>query len=120
MIAIIFFWFGLSVAVGILAVRYNRSAGWFLSALVFSPLLAGVWLLAMGPKAPKPQTAAPYWLEDGRIVEDGRVVEANKSKGGLHPLAWVGLVFCGVMIWVAYSTDHNHKPAPLQTTQQHH
>jgi hypothetical protein len=118
MIAMIFFWFGLSVAVGMRATRYERSAGWFVTALVFSPLLAGAWLLALGPKAPKPQAAAPYRLEDGRIVEDGRVVDANKSKGGLHPLAWVGLVFCAVMIWIAYSTDHSHKPAPLQTTQR--
>ena len=39
MIVIIFFWFGLSVAVGMWATRYDRSAGWFLTALVIARVM---------------------------------------------------------------------------------
>jgi hypothetical protein len=66
MITLIIAWVGLSVAVGILAERYQRSAGWFLTALVVSPLIAGAWLLAIGPQQKRGRA---YRLEDGRIVD---------------------------------------------------
>ncbi|MBN9021507.1 MAG: hypothetical protein J0H08_05320 [Rhizobiales bacterium] len=48
---VVAFWIGLSIAVGILAGRYGRySGGWFLLAIVISPIIAGIILLATGPK----------------------------------------------------------------------
>jgi hypothetical protein len=47
-------WLGLSIAVGVLAGRYRRSeGGWFLLALVISPVIAGALLLASGARPPK-------------------------------------------------------------------
>lgn len=46
---IVFFWFMFSVAIAILANRYNRNAiVWFLISFALSPLLAVVFLLALG------------------------------------------------------------------------
>jgi hypothetical protein len=40
----------LSVAVAILAGRYNRSAGaWFVLSVLFSPIIGFAFVLAMGP-----------------------------------------------------------------------
>ena len=45
-------WFGLAVCIGALASRRERSGfGWFVLALVISPVLAGVLLLLMGEGA---------------------------------------------------------------------
>jgi hypothetical protein len=47
------FWVVGVIAVGLLAGRYGRSGGWWgLAALIFSPLVAGVLLLAMGKAEP--------------------------------------------------------------------
>lgn len=44
-----FLWFGLAVAVGVLAAKWGRSGfGWFLLACFISPLLAGIFLLIAG------------------------------------------------------------------------
>jgi hypothetical protein len=49
-IAAVYFWLALSVAVGILASRYQREGVlWFLIALVLSPLVGAALLLAAGP-----------------------------------------------------------------------
>lgn len=54
-------WFGLALVVGIYAARRGRSGtGWFLLAVLVSPLIAGLLCLALGPKstetAPSPDT----------------------------------------------------------------
>lgn len=47
-----FIWFGLALVVGIYAARRGRSGtGWFLLAVLISPLIAGLLCLALGPKA---------------------------------------------------------------------
>jgi hypothetical protein len=52
-IAFAFFWSMLCLAVGALAERYNRlGIGWFLFAWVLSPLLAMIFLLALGKAEP--------------------------------------------------------------------
>lgn len=46
-------WFALAFLVGIAAGRVNRSSGgWALLALIISPLLAGLALALVGPRAP--------------------------------------------------------------------
>lgn len=57
--AFVFLWIGLAVAVGVLASRYDRSVvGWVALAIVFSPLIAGVILLAAGSRRPVAVAAA--------------------------------------------------------------
>ena len=47
--ALIYFWVGLCIAVGIFAHRYNRSGfGWFVISMLLSPLLGFVFVLALG------------------------------------------------------------------------
>lgn len=47
--AFLILWLGFAIAVAILANRFDRSGIlWFLIALVISPLLAGIIVLAMG------------------------------------------------------------------------
>jgi hypothetical protein len=48
-VLIIVFWLGLAVAVGAIAVGRDRSGiGWFLLAVIISPLIAGIFLLIVG------------------------------------------------------------------------
>lgn len=64
---ILFGWFLLSVGVAILAGRYGRNgAGWFILALLISPLIAAVLVLALGPV---PRSAA---AESGGLTADFR------------------------------------------------
>lgn len=52
---ILLIWLPLSVAVGLLANRYNRNGlAWFLFALLISPLLGFVFVLACGPLGARP------------------------------------------------------------------
>ena len=56
-----FLWFGLAVVVAVFAARRGRSGfGWFVLALLISPLLAGLLCLALGsrhaPDGPTPET----------------------------------------------------------------
>jgi hypothetical protein len=47
----IFFLVGFSIAVGLLASRYNRSSlGWFLFSIVLTPVLGVLFVLALGPR----------------------------------------------------------------------
>jgi hypothetical protein len=60
-----FFWIGLSVLIGYYAhTRKNHNAiVWFLLALFFSPLLAGIAALIMSPRGtpmPQPFAGAPF------------------------------------------------------------
>jgi hypothetical protein len=49
---IFLFWIALSVAVGMFAsIRRNRNGiGWFFAALIFSPLLAGIFVAIARPR----------------------------------------------------------------------
>lgn len=64
------FWIGLAIVVGVAANTRNRSGfGWFLLAAIFSPLLAGLLVLAL-PRREKPRAdfrsgpAASYASEE--------------------------------------------------------
>ncbi|RUX23781.1 hypothetical protein EOA13_33035 [Mesorhizobium sp. M7A.F.Ca.US.011.01.1.1] len=47
------FWLGFSAIVGVAAAKRNRSGvGWFILALVISPLLAGLLVIALGGTRP--------------------------------------------------------------------
>lgn len=46
---VVIFWFAMSVVVAIIAGNKGRSTlGWFLLAIIISPLLAGILVLALG------------------------------------------------------------------------
>jgi hypothetical protein len=73
MLAIIFLWLPLCIAVGILAERYNRSGiGWFLLSVCFSPLVGAAFVLALGPLASV--THQTGGLAPARNVDHQRVV----------------------------------------------
>ena len=58
------FWVGFSVVVGIAASKRNRSGAlWFFLSLIFSPLLAGLFVLALGDSKP------PSRYHPGQFVE---------------------------------------------------
>lgn len=61
---LIFFWLALSVLCGVLASKNNRSGfGYFILALIISPLLCGLLLLIIGKRADE----TPPAIEDQRI-----------------------------------------------------
>lgn len=71
----VFFWLGFSAVVGVAAVKRNRSGvGWFILALVISPLLAGLLVLALGGSRP----TTVYLTKDAAEVPAntfGRILE---------------------------------------------
>jgi hypothetical protein len=84
MILFLFFWLGFSIAVALLASRYNRSGfGWFLLSLLLSPLLALVFVLACGPRAPGVTVTelepVPTSEEVGAAYRDARAALERRS-----------------------------------------
>ncbi len=61
---IIIGWIGLSIAVAVLAARYERNAlAWLFVALLLSPLLGGALLLAFG-RAPSEDVLSTLYRKD--------------------------------------------------------
>src|SRR5439155_13480854 len=105
MIAIFFWWIGLSIVVAVAANTRGRSPiAWFIYAIIFSPLLSGLLLLAL-PNLANSLAAGRMYLEgefrefeerrrrraiiarigraDGdRGVDDARVVTKLSDRGG--------------------------------------
>lgn len=51
-------WVALCVAVAILANRYNRTGiGWFVTSILFSPVIGAAFVLALGPLTARPVSA---------------------------------------------------------------
>jgi hypothetical protein len=70
----VFLWTAFAIAVGVLAERYGRSGGWWgLAALVFSPLLAGVMLLAAGKAVPQGHLALASPLQSVPGADDIKI-----------------------------------------------
>lgn len=60
MIALILFWILFAALVGALARGYRRSvAGWFLLAMIVSPIIAAIILLLVGPAQPRATRSEP-------------------------------------------------------------
>ncbi|TIQ85259.1 MAG: zinc ribbon domain-containing protein [Mesorhizobium sp.] len=58
------FWLGFSLIVGVAASKRNRSgAAWFFLSLIFSPLLAGLFMLALGENKPSGRYEAAQVVE---------------------------------------------------------
>src|SRR2546430_17337951 len=73
MIAIFFWWIGLSIVVAVAANTRGRSPiAWFIYAIIFSPLLSGLLLLAL-PNLANSLAAG---------VDDARVVTKLSDRGG--------------------------------------
>jgi hypothetical protein len=66
-LAFLILWPGLAIAAGVYAHRLNRSGfGWFVFALVLSPLLAFIFLLALGRRegeSDRGRQACPFCAE---------------------------------------------------------
>ena len=59
-----YIWLGFSVVVGIVATKRNRSGAlWFFLSLIFSPLLAGLFVLALGDSKPPSRYHAGQFVE---------------------------------------------------------
>lgn len=63
------FWFAFAVAVGVYADRLHRSGiGWFFGAVVLSPILAAILLLAMGKGEETGTRACPHCAETVKVA----------------------------------------------------
>ena len=80
MIAIFFWWIGLSIVVAVAADTRGRSPiAWFIYAIIFSPLLSGLLLLAL------PNLANSF--ADGRMYLEGELRELVILRGASGYLA---------------------------------
>lgn len=69
-------WFGFSVIVGAANKRNRNGAGWFFLSLIFSPLLAGLFVLALGDNRPAGQYQAVQVVEvESRSETFGPILE---------------------------------------------
>lgn len=67
-------WFGLSVLVGVIAVRRGRFGfGWFLLAMMISPLLAGLLVLVLADQSDDDPQATAFGAAEGRISPETHV-----------------------------------------------
>lgn len=67
MIVVIFFWLGFSIAVAVAADNRGRSSiGWFFLALLISPLLAGLFLLASSNLKNQPPAGEDATIDTGK------------------------------------------------------
>ena len=61
---ILLFWIGGAILVGMLASKRGRSGGaWFVLSLIFSPLLAGLFVLVLGMADSKDVRKCPFCME---------------------------------------------------------
>lgn len=116
---IVFFWIMLSIAVGILAARYERSAiGWVLFALILSPVLGFAFLLAVGPRvrAAAAMVVAPPPASAQRM----RYTPPTEEQGGGRLAIFVAVVaVIVVLIFASRSSDRPSavaKPPPTKPT----
>src|SRR5262245_61220731 len=105
-------WLVVAIIVGVAAAkRCNRSGfGWFLLSVVISPLLAGLLLIALGPKKPPPEINPPKqqsfdwgkvdWTPGGLSVAQIRARDALAETQRANLRRVVILVGVGVVILV--------------------
>ncbi len=113
---IVFFWAMFSIAIGFLADRYGRSAaGWIIFALVLSPLLAAVFLLAVGPRGQPTPTAAT--VVPAAIVAEHRGTTSPAPERAEPSSGRNLVIFFGVIAFLVLVIVINRKPpatlAPL-------
>jgi hypothetical protein len=92
----LFVWLPLCLVVGVAAsYRYQRvGIGWFVLALIISPLLAGLFLLAVGPKKTPVQQQVSY------TTNGPEQLEAVRLHPPADPLA-LPMIYAGLAIAVA-------------------
>jgi hypothetical protein len=96
MIAIFFWWIGLSIVVAVAANTRGRSPiAWFIYAIIFSPLLSGLLLLAL-PNLANSFAAGRMYLEgEWRELEERRRRRAIVAR-----IAAVVVVLMGIVAWM--------------------
>src|SRR4029453_8586430 len=96
MIAIFFWWIGLSIVVAVAANTRGRSPiAWFIYAIIFSPLLSGLLLLAL-PNLSKSFAAGRMYLE-GELRE---FEERRRRRAIVARIAAVVVVLMGIVAWM--------------------
>ena len=94
MIAIFFWWIGLSIVVAVAANTRGRSPiAWFIYAIIFSPLLSGLLLLAL------PNVANSF----GRMYLEGELrelEERRRRRAIVARIAAVVVVLMGIVAWM--------------------
>jgi hypothetical protein len=82
------FWLPLSIAVAILASRYDRSGiGWFIASVLFSPLIGAAFVLALGPLS-HTHMRTGYQPTTGERAPDN---PPNQGSAGRKPDMFAGL-----------------------------
>jgi hypothetical protein len=93
MIAIFFWWIGLSIVVAVAADTRGRSPiAWFIYAIIFSPLLGGLLLLAL------PNLANSFAA--GRMYLEGELEERRRRRAIVARIAAVVVVLMGIVAWM--------------------
>src|SRR5712672_3632217 len=93
MIAIFFWWIGLSIVVAVAANTRGRSPiAWFIDAIIFSPLLSGLLLLAL------PNLANSFAA--GRVDMEGELEERRRRRAIVARIAAVVVVLMGIVAWM--------------------
>jgi hypothetical protein len=96
MIAIFFWWIGLSIVVAVVANTRGRSPiAWFIYAIIFSPLLSGLLLLAL-PNLANLFAAGRMYLE-GELRE---LEERRRRRAIVARIAAVVVVLMGIVAWM--------------------
>ena len=86
MFGFLFFWLGFSIGVGVAANTRDRSGvGWFLLALLISPLLAGFILLALPRREGLSREAS---VSPGSSKQCPYCAEFDQNRGSGMPLLW--------------------------------
>ncbi len=93
MIAIFFWWIGLSIVVAVAANTRGRSPiAWFIYAIIFSPLLSGLLLLAL------PNLANSFAA--GRMYLEGELEERRRRRAIVARIAAVVVGLMGIVAWM--------------------
>jgi hypothetical protein len=96
MIAIFFWWIGLSIVVAVAANTRGRSPiAWFIYAIIFSPLLSGLLLLAL-PNLANSFAAGRMYLE-GELRE---LEERRRRRAIVARIAAIVVVLMGIVAWM--------------------
>jgi hypothetical protein len=98
MIAIFFWWIGLSIVVAVAANTRGRSPiAWFIYAIIFSPLLSGLLLLALPNLANSLAAGRARMYLEGEFRE---LEERRRQRAIIARIAAVVVALMGIVAWM--------------------